>query len=144
MAVILLAAVSASANSIKPSRPVLVNVEYSYNPEENKRCLGRFDVPPGREISPLTPRYEAEPHLAVNPRKPRNFIAAWIQDRGTGGRVNGLASSFDDGKTWTEVVPSPGLTGCQDSEYLAEGQSDPWVVFGRDGIAYLGASTAST
>lgn len=80
------------------------------------------------------PGAEVEPWLAVDPRDPAHFIAAWQQDRWSNGGANGQgsAASFDGGRTWTSSFPR--FTHCTGGTY--ERASDPWVTFAPDGTAY--------
>ena len=80
---------------------------------------------------------EVEPSLAVNPRDPRHWIAAWQQDRWSNGSSRGIvtAFTFDAGDTWTRVAPR--YTACSGGIY--ERASDPWIDFGPDGTAWLAA-----
>ena len=98
------------------------------------------------DVSPFTsgcggdlatiPGMEVEPSLAVNPRNPRNVIAAWQQDRIKDGGALGnfVGVSRDGGATFTRSAV-PGLTRCGGGPY--ERASDPWVAIGPDGTAYL-------
>ncbi len=70
-----------------------------------------------------------EPFVAVNPVRPDNIVAAWIQ-----GPFQNLvaAASFDGGQTW-QRVPVP-LTTCAGGQFLIAG--DVWLSFAPDGILY--------
>lgn len=80
----------------------------------------------------------AEPSLAVNPKDPRELIAAWIQDRYPGELGNVVAISHDGGASWTESV-LPRLTTCTGGIYAIAG--DPWVSIGGDGTIYVSSLT---
>ncbi|GIK86245.1 MAG: hypothetical protein BroJett026_17260 [Betaproteobacteria bacterium] len=86
---------------------------------------------------------EVEPHLAINPRDPRNLIGVWQQDRWSNGAARGLmtGASFDGGRTWERrSVP---FTRCSGGTAGNGGDfdraSDPWVTFGPDGTAWQSA-----
>jgi len=70
-----------------------------------------------------------EPVVAVNPVRPSNIVAAWIQ-----GPFQNIvaAASFDGGQTW-QRVPVP-LTTCAGGQFLIAG--DVWLSFAPDGILY--------
>ena len=70
-----------------------------------------------------------EPFVAVNPVRPSNIVAAWIQ-----GPFQNIvaAASFDGGQTW-QRVPVP-LTTCAGGQFLIAG--DVWLSFAPDGILY--------
>jgi hypothetical protein len=74
---------------------------------------------------------EVEPHVAVNPRDPRNIVTAWMQDY-----LQGLvvATTRDRGRTWRQVVIE-GTSLCSGGDY--EGVVDPWLAFDAEGTAYL-------
>lgn len=73
-----------------------------------------------------------EPFVAVNPTRPENIVAAWIQ-----GPALGIvaAASFDGGQTWKRV-PIP-LTTCSGGPYLWAG--DVWLSFSSKGDVYAAA-----
>jgi hypothetical protein len=79
---------------------------------------------------------EVEPHLAVDPRKPRHLVAAWQQDRfPTGGALSNVtASSRNGGRSWRQTLV-PGVSQCTGGDY--EWASDPWLAVGPEGNAYL-------
>jgi hypothetical protein len=84
---------------------------------------------------------EVEPTIAVNPRNPRNIVAAWQQDRfpeGYGALTNLVATSFDGGRTFRRVLV-PGLTVCTGGVF--DRATDPWLSFGGDGAVYLASMT---
>ena len=70
-----------------------------------------------------------EPSVAVNPVRPGNIVAAWIQ-----GPFQNIvaAASFDGGQSW-QRVPVP-LTTCAGGQFLIAG--DVWLSFAPDGILY--------
>jgi hypothetical protein len=79
--------------------------------------------------------YEAEPHIAINPRDPNNMIAAWQQDRSFGARGNVASFTRDGGRTW-RTVTVPGADTCQPAwDRLAV--ADAWLTFDAAGVAYL-------
>ena len=85
--------------------------------------------------------YELEPMITVNPANRRNIIATWKQDVGPfdGTRSDLIASSFDNGKTWSRsTIPGAGL--CTGG--TADAVSDPWVSAGGDGTVYFGGLAA--
>lgn len=77
---------------------------------------------------------EAEPHLAVNPARSANLIAAWQQDRWNNGAARGIgtAVSQDGGATWAQAALPFSI--CAGGTF--ERASDPWVTIGPTGIAY--------
>lgn len=83
---------------------------------------------------------EVEPQVAVNPRNPDNWVAAWQQDRWSTGSANGVvsAATFDGGATWTtSVVPFSRCAGgnsANGGDYARA--TDPWVSFAPDGTAF--------
>lgn len=83
---------------------------------------------------------EVEPQVAVNPRNPDNWVAAWQQDRWSTGSANGVlsAATFDGGATWTtSVVPFSRCAGgnaANGGDY--ERATDPWVSFAPDGTVF--------
>jgi hypothetical protein len=84
---------------------------------------------------------EAEPHLAVDPRRPRRLVATWQQDRFAidGGALSNLvATSNDAGRTW-RTVRLPGLSRCTGG--TDERASDPWLSIGPDGTIYQASLT---
>ena len=92
---------------------------------------------------------EVEPHIAINPNNPNNFIGTWQQDRWSNGASQGTAVgvSFDAGATWsTRTLPTSrcgGGNAANGGDY--ERASDPWVTFSPNGTAYqmsLGVSGA--
>src|SRR5262249_33304181 len=81
---------------------------------------------------------EVEPSIAVNPANPNNIVAAWQQDRWSGGGSRGpvTAYSMDGGGTWTKsFAPMSRCTGGAGATAF-ERASDPWVSFAPDGTAY--------
>ena len=84
---------------------------------------------------------EAEPYIAVDPKRPRRIVITWQQDRFAvdGGALSNLvAVSRDGGRHWKRVEV-PGASICTGGE--DERTSDPWVTIGPDGITYLGILT---
>ena len=80
---------------------------------------------------------EVEPHLAVDPRKPRRLVAAWQQDRLPiigGALSNVTASSTNGGRSWRQELV-PGVSRCTGGDY--ELASDPWLALGPEGTVYL-------
>jgi hypothetical protein len=98
----------------------------------------------GRDCNVATPYYtqpggkEGEPSIAVNPARPSNRIATWMD--ATRATVN-TAYTTDGGRTWTLSIPQgiDGCTGNQRNDWEASG--DPWLTFGPDGTAYLSTLT---
>jgi len=87
---------------------------------------------------------EVEPHLAVDPTDPQHLVAAWQQDRWSGGGANGIATavSTDGGHSW--VHSSPAFTRCAGGtggpgHY--DRATDPWLSFAPDGTLHLIALT---
>ncbi|MEO8359429.1 MAG: sialidase family protein [Vicinamibacteria bacterium] len=93
-----------------------------------------FDANCGRnESGTAFVNAEVEPHLAINPSRASNLIAAWQQDRWSTGGARGLvaAASNDAGATWTRrALP---FSRCAGGTF--ERASDPWVTIGPTGIA---------
>jgi hypothetical protein len=82
------------------------------------------------------PLIEYEPVIAVNPARPHNVVAAWIQGLALSPNAIVASVSQDAGATWEDAVVS-GLSGCTgaDADTVAE---DPRLAFNRDGsILYL-------
>lgn len=79
---------------------------------------------------------ETEPTLAVNPKNPRNIVAAWMQDASASYVVG---TSFDGGATW-RTVTVPGISVCTGGD--ARAAADPWLSFGPDGTLYLSGFSA--
>jgi hypothetical protein len=94
----------------------------------------------GRTAGTLWLNSEVEPHVAVDPSNPNHLVAAWQQDRWSGGAARGVraAASFDGGRTWTASSATfsrcTGGTPANGGDY--ERASDPWVAIGPDGTAY--------
>lgn len=90
---------------------------------------------------------EVEPHVAVNPRNPNNFVAVWQQDRWGSGSANGLmtATTTNGGATWSRVsVPfsrCAGGTIANGGDYARS--TDPWVTIAPDGTAFQMALSTS-
>lgn len=79
---------------------------------------------------------EAEPSIAVNPRRPSNIVIIHQQDRAlaAGSLVNVLRVSTNGGRSWRRVA-LPGASPCYGAD-LPAGASDPWVSMGVDDTAY--------
>ena len=77
----------------------------------------------------------AEPHVAANPRDPRNLLAASMVYRGT---ARGLATyaSFDSGATWQSNGPLPGAAPNNDA--------DVTVTFDQAGHGYVAGVVSTT
>lgn len=73
---------------------------------------------------------EGEPSLGVNPRNPRNLVAAWKQDVDVpDAAADGVAVSLDGGRSWSRgTLPRSGA--CDGGEPQFKYVSDPWVAFG--------------
>lgn len=100
---------------------------------------GAHPLDPGGELEKGSAQLdsEVEPHIATDPTDPKTMVAAWTQDRhtgGGGGRSNVIASSQDGGETWQQALV-PGLSTCTGGERSRA--TDPWLDFGPDGVAYL-------
>src|SRR2546428_10534695 len=78
-----------------------------------------------------------EPSVAVNPVRPNNIVAAWIQ-----GPFQDViaAASFDGGQTWRQV-PLP-LTVCSGGPFLGTG--DEWLSFAPNGVLYALATAGDS
>ncbi len=83
---------------------------------------------------------DVEPWLAANPLDGNNLIGVWQQDRWSNGgaRGIGIAYSRDGGGTWTRsTAPLSRCAGAPaGSAADYERNSDPWVSFTPDGIAW--------
>ena len=109
------------------------------------RITGTSPFAPGCDAAPpagtLWLNAEVEPHVAINPSNPNHLVAAWQQDRWSGGAARGIraAASFDGGRTWTASSATfsrcTGGTPANGGDY--ERASDPWVAIAPDGTAYL-------
>ncbi len=106
-------------------------------------AAGCLSVPAGETIYTNA---EVEPHLAINPSNPNHLVAAWQQDRLSGGGARGLATSVsvDGGATWSQPQPAP-FTQCAGGVFARA--SDPWVAITpasvmQIGIAFTGAANA--
>ena len=84
---------------------------------------------------------EVEPHVAVHPQDPQRLIAAWQQNRWSGGSAQALlgAVSTDGGSTWSRVsVPFSRCTGgtvANGGDYARA--TDPWVAIAPDGTLHM-------
>jgi BNR/Asp-box repeat len=91
---------------------------------------------------------EVEPWVSANPRKKRNLIAVYQQDRWSNGAANGNLTgvSFDRGDSWTRPTPPP-FSRCAGGNVANGGDyeraTDPWVSFGPDGTAHQIALSVS-
>jgi hypothetical protein len=90
---------------------------------------------------------EVEPYVAVNPTNPGNIVAVWQQDRWSNGGARGIldAVTHDGGRTWRSSTPA--FTSCSPTQSGASSYpraSDPWVVFGADGVVYETALAVDT
>src|SRR5512135_2172406 len=87
---------------------------------------------------------EVEPFVAINPRRRRNLVAVWQQDRFSNTGAQGLLAgvSRDGGRRWTPAI-SPPFSACAGGNRRNHGDyeraSDPWVTFSPDGSAYFEA-----
>jgi hypothetical protein len=80
---------------------------------------------------------EGEPSLAVNPRNPRNLVAAWIQDVDSPfASAPGMAVSLDGGRSWRQGT-LPGGSVCAGGEAQFKYLADPWVTFGPNQVAWV-------
>lgn len=83
---------------------------------------------------------DVEPWIAANPQDGNNLIGVWQQDRWSNGgaRGIGIAYSRDGGGTWARSTAA--LSRCAGalpgSAADYERNSDPWVSFTPDGIAW--------
>jgi hypothetical protein len=98
----------------------------------------------GRHCNVATPYYTSpggkagEPFIAVNPRRPGNRIAVWMDaTRAT----DDTAFTTNGGRTWTVSIP-PGIDECTGNFTQPwEASGDPWISFGPDDVAYLSTLT---
>jgi len=74
--------------------------------------------------------FDGEPHIAVNPANPKNIIAGWMRMRLDGKIWIAVKSSFDEGKTWSNITFMPHDTS-------KNGSADVSIAFHRGGTAYL-------
>ncbi len=78
-----------------------------------------------------TPDSEAEPYIAVDPRRPRHLVGTWQQDRffdqDGGALTNLVARSRNGGRSW-HVARLPRVSRCTGGR--DERTSDPWVAIG--------------
>jgi len=81
---------------------------------------------------------EGEPTIAVDPSKPSNRIAAWMD--ATRATVD-IAYTDDGGRTWRHSVPR-GIDDCTGNHSKPwEASGDPWLSVGPDGTAYFSSLT---
>lgn len=85
----------------------------------------------------IQPDTQTEPSIAVNPRNPKNAVAAYQEGRiaDGGDATNGYAVTFDAGKTW-KYGELPGLTTYPGQGGVMERASDAVVAFGPDNVVY--------
>jgi hypothetical protein len=85
---------------------------------------------------PAQAETQAEPHVAIDPRREATLLAGYQEARFASGGARALtaALSTDGGRTWRETL-LPGLTRATGGGF--ERASDPWVAFGADGRAYF-------
>jgi hypothetical protein len=99
-------------------------------------CASSDAAQPGRNFL----NAEVEPQLAV---QGRNVITMFHQDRWSngGGNAIGVSVSHDGGTTWAESAMPWDMcaSGTPSSLTPYFRNSDPWVSFGPDGIAYASA-----
>ncbi len=91
--------------------------------------------PHGCGGSATFPGADFETHVAVNPRRPSNIVATWIEGTGVTAVVS---ATHDGGRTWHETRV-PGLRCTGDSGTVLSG--DPWLSFGPHRTLYLTAGT---
>jgi hypothetical protein len=86
---------------------------------------------------------QVEPRLAVDPTNPNHLVGVWQQDRWTTGQALGTVAgvSFDDGRSWSEVVV-PGLTTASRGSF--DRATDPWVAFGPTGVLFVISAVADS
>src|SRR5205807_683801 len=80
-----------------------------------------------------------EPAIAVDPGDPRRLAATWYQ--GFSASNAATAVSKNGGASWNATLV-PGLSRC--SGAAPEGDADPWISFGPDGVAYLSSIPLDT
>ena len=78
-----------------------------------------------------------EPTLAINPRDPRDLVAAWMQDVDSNGAVGDeVGVSLDGGQSWTrESLSKAGRCNGGETQYAY--LADPWLSFGPRGVVWL-------
>ena len=92
-------------------------------------------------VDTLYAEAEVEPHVAVHPQDPQRLIAAWQQNRWSGGSAQGLlgAVSTDGGTTWTRISAPfsrcTGGTAANGGDYARA--TDPWVAVAPDGTLHM-------
>lgn len=105
-------------------------------PSPMAACAAQDAGQPGRNFLDA----EVEPQLAVSGS---NMIAMWHQDRWSNGGAHGIGVgvSSDAGKTWADSVMPFDMCapGTPSSLSFYQRNSDPWMSFGPDGIAYSSA-----
>jgi hypothetical protein len=126
-ALALVASINGLASSLVP---------VSQEPSPLAACAANDSSQPGRNFLSA----EVEPQLAVSGN---NMIGQWHQDRWSngGGHGIGVGVSKNGGKTWTQATMpwDKCAPGTPSSLTIYNRNSDPWVSFGPDGIAYSSA-----
>jgi hypothetical protein len=74
--------------------------------------------------------YDGEPYIEVNPTNPKNIISGWMRGRIDGKVWIAVKSSFDEGKTWSNIQFMPHDTNLN-------GSADVSIAFNRKGVAFL-------
>jgi hypothetical protein len=74
--------------------------------------------------------FDGEPYIAVNPTNSKNIIAGWMRARLDGKIWIAVKSSFDEGKTWSNIQFMP-----HDNDL--NGSADVSIAFNRNGVAFL-------
>lgn len=99
-------------------------------------------APPPPELVHAQAETQTEPYVSVNPEDPAHLIAGWQETRFVDGaaRSLGVAVSTNGGRTWTEAL-LPGLTVADGGDWPRA--SDPWPVFGPDGVVYYNSLLVS-
>jgi hypothetical protein len=111
------------ATTPAPGSPVLLRVR-----------MAGFDALPSHR-GPEQPGTTVEPSIAVNPANPRNAVIGFQVGRvdAGGDATNGVAVTFDAGRTWRNGI-IPGLTTRHGGEF--DRASDAVVAFGPGSTAY--------
>lgn len=120
----------AAAPPAGADRPTVLSVREvaGRSPYVGSRCnvaTGYYTSPGGKE---------GEPFIAVNPRRPGNRIAVWMD--ATRATVD-AAYTTDGGRRWTSSRPW-GIDQCTGNRRQRwEASGDPWLSVGPDGVVYL-------